>query len=135
MKKYSVEKTMFYNAKPEIFKKAENLRFNTTEAEKLLWEKLRKKQLGVRFKAQHPIDKFIADFYCHKVKLVIELDGEIYNNQKEYDLGRETEIEKFGIKVIRFANKEEINNIDDVIDKIKEYLVITTPTRWKKKDN
>jgi very-short-patch-repair endonuclease len=110
---------MFYNAYPEIFRKAEVLRKNMTDAEKVLWERLRKKQLGLRFKAQHPIERFIADFYCHKAKLVIEIDGKIHNVQKEYDLGREAELEKYGLKIIRFTNDEVLNNIDWVIEKIK----------------
>ncbi|MFO7882070.1 MAG: DUF559 domain-containing protein [Kosmotogaceae bacterium] len=92
---------MFYNATPTVFENARLLRRNMTEAEKLLWERLCKKQLGVRFKAQHPIERFIADFYCHKAKLVVELDGEIHNYQKEYDIGREGEMEKYDITVIR----------------------------------
>ncbi len=93
-----------------------------TEAEKILWEKLRKKQLGVRFKAQHPIERFIVDFYCHQSKLVVELDGEIHKFQKEYDLGREAELEKYGIKIIRFTNDDVISNIDRVVAKIKMNL-------------
>ena len=61
MKKRTIERNMFYNASPDIFSKAEYLRNNMTETEKILWERLRKKQLGVRFKAQHPIERFIAD--------------------------------------------------------------------------
>ncbi len=122
MKKRIIERTMFYNASPEIFQKANELRNNMTEAEKMLWERLRKKQLGVRFKAQHPIERFIVDFYCHQSKLVVELDGEIHKFQKEYDLGREAELVKYEIKVIRFTNDEVIQNIDKVIDKIKMNL-------------
>ena len=72
MKKRSVERSMFYNAPATIFENARLLRRNMTEAEKLLWKRLRKKQLGVRFKAQHPIERFIADFYCHSARLVID---------------------------------------------------------------
>src|SRR6056297_1829909 len=122
MKKQTIERTMFYNAKPQIFQKAEELRKNMTEAEKLLWERLRKKQLGVRFKAQHPIERFIADFYCHSTKLVIELDGEIHNKQKEYDIGRQAEMEKYDITVIRFKNNEVIEDIEGVVETIREYL-------------
>ena len=61
MKKRTIERSMFYNASPEIFLKAERLRKNMTEAEKVLWIQLRKDQLGVRFKAQHPIERFIVD--------------------------------------------------------------------------
>jgi very-short-patch-repair endonuclease len=67
---------MFYGATPEIFRKAKNLRNNLTFHEKKLWEELRGNKLhGLRFKSQHPIDQFIVDFYCHKLKLVIEIDG------------------------------------------------------------
>ena len=114
---------MFYNAKPHIFEKAKALRDNITLAEKLLWEKLSgKKVLGLRFRSQHPIDIFIADFYCHPIKLVVEIDGGIHQNEKqnEYDMGREAELKKLGIDVIRFTNEEVINNIDGVIKAIKE---------------
>ena len=119
MKKRTIERSMFYNASPEIFQKAEMLRKNMTKAETVLWERLRKNQLGVRFKAQHPIERYIVDFYCHNAKLVIEVDGEIHNFQIEYDLGREAELEKYGITVIRFSNKDVINNIEKVIEKIR----------------
>ena len=122
MKKRTIERSMFYNASPVIFQKAEMLRKNMTKAETVLWERLRKNQLGVRFKAQHPIERFIADFYSHKAKLVIEVDGEIHNFQKEYDLGREAELEKYGITVIRFTNEDVFNEIDKVIEKIKMNL-------------
>ena len=113
---------MFYNASPEIFRKAEELRNNMTEAERLLWEKLRNNQLGVRFKPQHPIEHFIADFYCHSVKLVVELDGVIHEQQKEYDIGREAEMGKCGIRVIRFKNHEVLENVDSVVERIREWL-------------
>ncbi len=88
--------------------------------EKLLWERLKTKQVcGLRFRRQHPIAFFIADFYCHEAKLVIELDGEIHNQQKEYDDGRSAEMEKYFIKVIRFTNSEIENNMENVIKKIE----------------
>jgi very-short-patch-repair endonuclease len=122
MKQRSVQKTMFYNAKPVIFQRAVALRNNMTNAEQILWKRLRKIQLGVRFKAQHPIERFIADFYCHHSKLVVELDGEIHDRQKEYDEGREAELEKYGLRIIRFKNSEVIDDIEGVIDKIKRCL-------------
>ena len=122
MKKRNIDRDMFYKARPNIFRKAEELRNNMTEAEKLLWERLSNKQLGVRFKAQHPIEYFIADFYCHSAKLVIELDGEIHNQQKEYDIGREAEMKEYDIKVIRFTNHEVFENIEGVMERIREYL-------------
>ena len=113
---------MFFGAKRKIFENAHNLRLNTTPAEKKLWTKLNNKQLGVRFKRQHPIDIFIVDFYCHKFKLVIELDGLIHLSKKEEDMGRTTELERWGLTVIRFSNNEVINDIDKVIETIKKFL-------------
>ncbi len=94
-----------------------------TISEKLLWERLKLKQIcGVRSRRQHPIDFFIADFYCHEARLVIEIDGQIHDQQKEYDDGRSAEMEKYYIKVIRLTNSEVENNIEDVVKRI-EYEV------------
>lgn len=106
---------MFYNAKPIIFERAKAMRKEMTQAEMAVWKLLSsKKMLGYRFKAQHPIDIFIADFYCHELKLVIEIDGWIHlsKEQKEYDLGREAELENFDIRVIRFRNEEVEKDIE-----------------------
>jgi len=71
-----LEKAMYYRARPETMTAARILRENMTFSEKLLWERLKLKQLfGLRFRRQHPIDFFIADFYCHEARLVIEIDG------------------------------------------------------------
>ena len=114
--------TMFYGAKPHIFEKAKALRKNMTDSELKLWECLKgKKMLGLRFRPQHPIDIFIADFYCHPLKIVIEVDGGIHKtiDQKEYDIGRTAELNDWGIEVFRFTNEEIENNINHVIEKIK----------------
>jgi len=110
---------MYYRARPATLETARMLRNRMTNSEKLLWEKLKGKQLlGLRFRRQHPIDFFIVDFYCHDARLVIEIDGEIHKDQAEYDDGREAEIERFNIKVIRFTNYEVNNDIESVIAKI-----------------
>lgn len=95
---------MFYGATPEMFSKAEMLRKNMTTSEKTLWEVLKYGLDGFKFRRQHPIDIFIADFYCHKAKLFIEIDGDIHDIREihEYDEGRTDELENYGIKVIRF---------------------------------
>jgi very-short-patch-repair endonuclease len=113
---------MFYGAKVDVFEKARLLRENMTIAEKLLWERLNKNQLGVRFKPQHPVDIFIVDFYCHKYKLVVEVDGKYHENNIDYDMGRTAELERFDLKVIRFTNEQVINDIENVIDEIKQNL-------------
>ncbi|MBW8324729.1 MAG: endonuclease domain-containing protein [Prolixibacteraceae bacterium] len=117
------EISMFYNAKPIIFERAKVMRENMTQAEKAVWELLKSNNmLGLRFKPQHPIDIFIADFYCHPLKLVIEIDGGIHKSvdQREYDIGREAELERWGIKVIRFTNEEVENNITLIQNKIEQ---------------
>ncbi len=113
---------MFYSAKPITFERAKELRENPTKAERSLLSVLCKNQmLGLRFKHQHPISIFIADFYCHKLKLVIEVDGEIHNRKEsvEYDENRTAELESYGITVIRFTNEEVLENIEQVRDRIK----------------
>ena len=118
---------MFYNAKRSIFQNACDLRQNMTEAEKHLWSRLKKSQLGVRFKAQHPIDIFVVDFYCHQSKLVVEVDGEIHLSQKDYDEGRTAELERFDLKIIRFTNQEVLNDVNRVVDEIKRHLSAPNP--------
>jgi len=111
---------MYFNASPEIVGKAKILRDNMTNAEKLLWEELKGKKIcGLRFRRQHPIDIFIADFYCHEVRLVIEIDGEIHSERVDYDNGRSAEMGKFNITVIRFQNAEVEKNIEKVLTEIK----------------
>jgi very-short-patch-repair endonuclease len=121
----SVERDMYYGAKPELFRLAYNMRKNLTNAEKVLWKYLKKfRTEGFIFRRQHPIDFFIADFYCHKIKLVIEVDGDIHLNKDKikYDESRSGELERFGIRVIRFKNEEVINNTDFVLNKIKSII-------------
>ncbi len=115
--------TMFYNAKPIIFERAKDLRKRMTDSEKKIWELLRgKKVLGLKFRAQHPMYLFIADFYCHQLKLVIEIDGGIHKqpDQKEYDISREDELKRWDIKVVRFTNEEIEEDLHKVERQIKE---------------
>ena len=124
----SVIKNMHIGAKPDLFKYAQEMRKNPTETEKILWTILKKIRFeGYIFRRQHPIDIFIADFYCHKLKLIIEVDGDIHESdyEKEYDDGRTGELEKYGIKVIRFTNEEILET------QIKLFLIfINISLRW-----
>ncbi len=104
------------------------LRRNQTQAEKKLWELLRRKQLlGKKFYRQYPVifkqEKivrfFVADFYCREIKLVVEIDGKIHEDQKEYDEIRTYIMNVLGITVIRFSNKEVLEQSDKVLEKIK----------------
>jgi len=116
---------MFYGASPQLFENAKKLREAMTPAELLLWKELRTNKLkGFRFKAQHPISYFIADFYCHAAKLVIEFDGSVHDSsdQQEYDNNRTYILNEFGLTVIRFRNEEVIENKENVLRKIAEFL-------------
>lgn len=100
-----------------------DLRTKSTPAENLLWNKLRRKSLGWKFKRQFSIDNYVVDFYCPDKKLAIELDGNVHKYRKEYDEYRTKYINAFGIKEIRFRNDEIINNIGEVIKQIKDSLL------------
>ncbi len=119
------DRSMFYGASGDIFAKAKALRLNTTETEKLLWEKIGQNQLsGFRFKRQHPIAHYIVDFYCHKAKLIIELDGGYHNeaDQMINDEFRTDELTDLGLMVLRFSNEEVRSRMEEVIKRISDYL-------------
>ena len=120
-----MKKLMHQYAKPSTFGNAKYLRYNQlTDAEKKLWEAIRGKKLGVKFRQQHPISVYILDFYCHEVKLVIELDGGYHNdpNQKRYDANRTQFLNEIGLNEMRFKNEEVLNNLDKVVERIEHYL-------------
>ena len=103
-----------------VIQLAQKMRKDMTASEKRLWLKLRNKQVGgLRFRKQHPIGRYIADFYCHELKLVIELDGTIHDERKEYDENRDTFLKAGEYTVLRFNNNEIEDSIDDVMDKIR----------------
>lgn len=112
---------MIYN-NPNTKEKRQNLRNNQTEAEKKLWQYLRNKQMnGYKFYRQYGIGNYIADFYCPKLKLVIELDGGQHYTEEglEYDKTREDYMSSLGIKTIRFSNSDIMKNIEGVLEIIK----------------
>jgi very-short-patch-repair endonuclease len=115
----------YFGASHETIARAKELRTEMTPAEKLLWSLVRNRKIaGLKFRRQHPIGKYIADFYCPEKKLVIELDGGIHDTveQKEHDEGRTAEIENYELKIIRFKNEEVINDSEEVLKKIKENI-------------
>jgi very-short-patch-repair endonuclease len=117
--------SMFFGAKPDIFRKAEQLRKGLTNAEMILWNVLKdSKRIGAKFRRQHPIDIFIVDFYCHPLKLVIEVDGGYHLDaeQKEYDNGREEELRNLGLRTIRFTNEEIVNDLEKVVRIIEKEI-------------
>lgn len=111
-------------AKVEIFLFARKLRANMTGTEKLLWEELKERKLGVKFRRQHPFSTYVLDFYCHTAKLSVEIDGGYHNGpaQKVLDEERTVHITSLGVTEMRFTNKEIINDLETVIMKIKKQL-------------
>jgi very-short-patch-repair endonuclease len=118
---FDMERKMFYDAPASIFKKAAMLRRNQTPHERLLWDKLKANQiLGLRFKPQHPIELFIVDFYCHRCKLVIEIDGDSHLRKEELfrDQIKTESLTNLGLTILRFTNEDVENNIDSVIRRL-----------------
>ena len=106
----------------QLKERARELRKDQTEAEKIIWEKLRDSQTGHKIRRQHPIGPFVADFICIGNKLIIELDGVIHNFQKERDEARTYFLNDLGYEVIRFSNDDVMKNTDSIVRKIKEIL-------------
>lgn len=116
------EEGMHAGAKADKFAFAKLLRDTKTPQEKKLWEFLRSKPIDFKFRRQHPFKYYILDFYCHRAKLVIELDGKQHASNKEYDNDRTLIISDFGLTVIRFDNDEVDNSFLEVKQKIVKYL-------------
>ena len=106
----------------EKLQHAKELRREMTPAEKLLWQEVRAKKLGVRFRRQQVIQGFIVDFYCHKAALVVEVDGDIHDLQKEEDERREKVLAEMGLRVVQFGNDEVVRNVSAVAGKIREAI-------------
>ncbi len=119
---------MHYGASPAIFIAAQNLRSHLTEAEKILWEYLKNHKSGFRFRRQHPMWNYVVDFYCHRLKLVIEADGEIHLTKENQirDEEKNEGLKNLGLQVLRFTNFEILHNREKVfleIDTIVNDLV------------
>ena len=109
--------------------RARSLRIGMTETERLLWQVLRGKQInGHRFRRQHPIGKYIADFACIEQKMAIELDGGQHQDQRAYDKQRSAFLKMQGWQVLRFWNNDVLNNIDGVLASIAERLTDAPPS-------
>ena len=121
--------------KTEIRNLSKNLRKNQTEAEQILWSKLRSRQLsGFKFRRQHPLDHYILDFYCSETHLAIEIDGgqHIEKENIERDNDRTAYLNQKGIRVIRFWNNDVIEHLDEVLTEID--LVLNEIAAEKEKD-
>lgn len=108
-----------------LYQRARELRNNATLAESILWTYLKSKPLGFKFRRQHPYSIYILDFYCHLVKLVIEVDGSIHNNVdiKANDDQRQTTLQNDGLIALRFQNDTIIKTPEIVISEIENFLL------------
>ena len=105
---------------PEIERRAREMRAHLTPEEDRLWQAIRGNQVdGLRFRAQHPVGRFILDFYCAALKLVIEIDGDSHNEQADRDSERSAILESYGYFVVRFGNAEVQSHLADVVDRIR----------------
>jgi very-short-patch-repair endonuclease len=108
---------------PTLVPRAKELRKNMTAAEKKLWCGYLK-TFKFRVLRQRPIDHFIVDFYCHSLKLVIEIDGDSHfiNEAKEYDQERSKRLEGYGLRVLRFTNQQVLNNFEEVCEQLNFFI-------------
>ena len=114
-------------APPYVVIRARELRQSQTAAEQALWARLRNRQLTkAKFRRQHPIGRYIADFYCHEARLVIELEGDVHDQsfQQEYDLVRRKSLEGTGIRVLAFKNDQIFQDLESVIATIANALTL-----------
>ncbi len=113
----------------EIQKRAKELRKNSTDAERLLWSRLRANRLNDIFRRQEPIGHYIVDFVCIDKGVIIELDGSQHYEAegKAKDQQRDEYLESLGFKVLRFSNLDVFGNIEGVLTEILKYLRKTPP--------
>jgi very-short-patch-repair endonuclease len=105
---------------PPILRLARDHRHPLTPAEAKIWSKVRNRGLGFKIRRQHPIWRFIVDFYCAEAKLVIEIDGDSHAepDQEEYDTARTKWLEERGYKVIRITNEDVHKHLEDALKEI-----------------
>ena len=114
----------------ELKIRARVMRKHPTPAEAILWQRLRHRRVGgYHFRRQHPIVRYIVDFYCAEAKLVIEVDGSVHDepDHDEYDVERQAFLEELGLRVLRFHNREVLRGIDEVVKAIANELQSTPP--------
>ncbi len=114
---------LYYDGK--LKNTARTLRKNTTDAERLLWSRLRRKQLkGYQFYRQKILGRYIVDFYCPSAKLVIEVDGSQHYEEKgiQKDKVRDEHLSRLGFRVLRFASTEVFQNLDGILEEIYNHL-------------
>ena len=114
---------MHGGATKDKFAFAAYLRKVMTVQEKKMWEYLKTRPHDLKFRRQHPFKDYVLDFYCHQLKLSIEIDGTIHNDQKQYDADRTAVLQEFGITEIRFSNQEVNGSFNSVVKKLSQKIV------------
>ena len=116
--------SMFYGSSPIIFANAKRLRSELTGSEVIFWGLLKQYFSDYKFRRQHPISQYIADFYCHKLKIIVEIHGGIHlsNEVKNNDNVRDDFMESLGLKIIRFTNDEVCKNGEIVVKELREFI-------------
>ncbi len=106
----------YYQNIPQMESRRRKLRRDMTWAEKLFWIQVKNKALGYKFRRQFSIERFIVDFYCHRLKLIVEIDGFSHENeqQKSYDAWRQKKLEGLGCIVIRYTDAKVLNDTESV---------------------
>jgi very-short-patch-repair endonuclease len=111
---------------PSALSRARQLRREMTPAEKVLWKLLRNRRLwGWKFRRQSAISTYIADFYCHELKLIVELDGDVHSTpaQLAHDENRDFYLNYLGIEVLRIPNRQVYDNPEATLDRIVEVAI------------
>lgn len=109
----------------DLIEKARFLRKNSTPGEIEVWNELKSRKLaGYKFRRQHPVHRFILDFYCKELKLAIEIDGVSHDYQIEYDKDRQELLETFGISFLRFSESDAKHHTESVIIEINKWIEI-----------
>jgi very-short-patch-repair endonuclease len=98
------------------------LRRDATPAEQRLWSALRGKRVGVKFRRQHPLSRYVVDFYCVEAALAIEVDGSVHETRGEADATRQAYLEENKVKFLRFTNEDVLNRLPSVIESIQRTL-------------
>ena len=115
----------------ETIRRARDLRRRMSLPEVLLWQELRKRPDGLKFRRQQAANGYVTDFYCHAAKLVIEVDGEAHNcgNAPDWDAERDRNLERYGVRTIRISARDVLDNLEGIVSHIVSEAgrLITTP--------
>jgi len=109
--------------KPTLISRARSMRKGQSRAEKAVWDLVRANRLGVKFRRQHPVEGYIADFACIEAMLIVEIDGHSHDDQQEYDAERTRKLEAAGWRVLRVRDEEALSDSGAVARKIQAALL------------